>query len=498
MGFSILGPRLAGTLICASLLLTKLSATTYTLVDLGVGIARDINSSGQVVGNAEAGGWLHDGTNRVTLKFGAHYLGAPADQLLFFTAISANSINDTGRIVGSILFIPQLPSTQTAYLLDPTGPAILLASGEGYGVNKPGAVVGGAGSGFLFDTVTVLDRPLATLNALNDSGFAVGSVPAGTLDQAAGFNGSTRTVLNLQGLNLPAPGPGHSYSSTALSVNNAGQIVGQVELTGSAPKPTWGFLHAQGAAISLGDLGGTTTSPHDINNGGTIVGTATTGEDSPHAFVYSAGEISDLNVLTVGAFGWVLTSANAINDSGFIVGEGTKNGVQHAFMLKPVTNSLPPAISIPPAGASVFTGDGFSVGVTASGTGPLTYQWRHAGTNLPGATHATYAVPHAAADDSGNYRVAITNPFGTTVSTDALIQVRDKVTGTASLGLSMFAGLTITGPIGLNLRLEAAEDAGNPVWQVIETLTLNASPYVWVDLSSTQHTHRIYRAVPLP
>lgn len=260
-------------------------ADSYTLVDLGLGAAKDINSSGKVVGNADAGGWYYDGSQRKTLKFGTHFLGTPADQLIFYTAISANAINDDGRMVGSIIFIPLQPQTQTPYFFDGGDAATLLfANGDAYGVNSGGTVVGGSGTGFLFDTSKVIDKGSATLNAVNDSGLAAGSVPSGGLDQAASFNGSNQTLLDLQGLNLPAAGPGHDYESTALSVNNAGRIVGQVQLTGSNPRPTWGFLWKQGSASSLGDLGGSITSPHDINNSGRVVGTATISDDSPHAF----------------------------------------------------------------------------------------------------------------------------------------------------------------------------------------------------------------------
>lgn len=75
-----------------------------------------------------------------------------------------------------------------------------------------------------------------------------------------------------------------------------------------------------------------------------------------------------------------------------------------------------PSIAAQPQSLTVIQGNTATFTVSASGTGPLSYQWKHAGTNLPGATGATYQKPNAQPADAGSYFVTITNSVGSTNS----------------------------------------------------------------------------------
>ena len=199
------------------------AATTYSLVDLGVGVAHDINSSGRVVGNSATGGWYHDGVNRAPLAFPARYLGAPPEQLFKQTASSANAINDNGRITGHVTFPGPGGGTLTAFSYDGSGVATLLAQGEaGNGVNSGGLVVGGGGgSAFFFDgsTVTAPVGPAPRLYAVNAGGLAVGSVAPNGFELAASFSGAAFETLDLDGLSLPNPGVGAGYMDATTPVH---------------------------------------------------------------------------------------------------------------------------------------------------------------------------------------------------------------------------------------------------------------------------------------
>lgn len=95
----------------------------------------------------------------------------------------------------------------------------------------------------------------------------------------------------------------------------------------------------------LGTLGGSSSSAasmggqHGRNAAGLIVGTSKAGDNSPRAFLYANGQMSDLNSLcdlTKTNFA-VLTAATSIDDDGAIIGEGTlTDGTTHAFLLMPV------------------------------------------------------------------------------------------------------------------------------------------------------------------
>ncbi len=91
----------------------------------------------------------------------------------------------------------------------------------------------------------------------------------------------------------------------------------------------------------------------------------------------------------------------------------------------------PVVITGQPVGATVNPGKQASFNVTATGTGPLTYQWKKGSSNIEGATTATYTIPQAAESDEGNYSVVVTNIAGDVTSSVAVLSVNDPVVITA-------------------------------------------------------------------
>ena len=73
-----------------------------------------------------------------------------------------------------------------------------------------------------------------------------------------------------------------------------------------------------------------------------------------------------------------------------------------------------------PAAQTYIAGyDTGALSITIAGTtgaGPITYQWRHNGANLPGMTRQTLVLPAPALSDAGNYDVVATNPGGSVTS----------------------------------------------------------------------------------
>ena len=215
------------------------------------------------------------------------------------------------------------------------------------------------------------------------------------------------------------------------------------------------FLYVGAGLTDLGTLGGATSTALDINNRDVIVGTSTTAAGATHAVVWQGGTITDLNTRLPAGSGFVLTRANAINDRGEIVGVGTFNGADHAFLLSPVGLVSAPTITVQPVGATLSLGATYTLSVAAQGPLPLTYQWQHAGTNLPGATSASFTIAGASAFDAGNYRVVVGNAGGSAVSGDASIVVLDP-----RLTPKLYLGLTIEGAVGGTYRIQTAPQAG--------------------------------------
>lgn len=82
-----------------------------------------------------------------------------------------------------------------------------------------------------------------------------------------------------------------------------------------------------------------------------------------------------------------------------------------------------PTITTQPASVSVAAGGMASFSVTASGTAPLAYQWRKAGTAIAGATSATVSLSAVSASDAGSYDVVVSNTAGSVTSSAATLTV---------------------------------------------------------------------------
>jgi alpha-tubulin suppressor-like RCC1 family protein len=87
---------------------------------------------------------------------------------------------------------------------------------------------------------------------------------------------------------------------------------------------------------------------------------------------------------------------------------------------------LPPVITSQPASQTVLAGSPVTFTVTADGFRPLSYQWQFNGTNLAGATDASFTIASAALSDAGSYAVVVTNNYGSTVSTTATLTVTNQ------------------------------------------------------------------------
>jgi hypothetical protein len=108
---------------------------------------------------------------------------------------------------------------------------------------------------------------------------------------------------------------------------------------------------------------------------------------------------------------------NNTGGTGFVV---VADGVKLVY-LPPAAS--PPSIATQPQNQVVTQGNTAMFNVVASGSGPLSYQWRRSGTNLPGATLSAYTKNNAQPSDAGTYSVFITNSVGTLLSSNATLTV---------------------------------------------------------------------------
>jgi hypothetical protein len=72
---------------------------------------------------------------------------------------------------------------------------------------------------------------------------------------------------------------------------------------------------------------------------------------------------------------------------------------------------------------TLFAGYSVSLTAAASGTPPLTYQWRKDGQNLSGKTSTTLSLTGVTAADAGAYDIVVTSAYGSTSSTPVALVV---------------------------------------------------------------------------
>ena len=83
-----------------------------------------------------------------------------------------------------------------------------------------------------------------------------------------------------------------------------------------------------------------------------------------------------------------------------------------------------PAITTQPANQTVLEGATAIFTVTATGTAPLSYQWKKGATAVTGATLASYTTPASVMADSGSsFTVTVTNAMGNMISSAATLTV---------------------------------------------------------------------------
>jgi predicted extracellular nuclease len=153
------------------------------------------------------------------------------------------------------------------------------------------------------------------------------------------------------------------------------------------------------------------------------------------------------------------------------------------FNLQP--DPVAPAITDSPAAQVTVTGASVTFSVTATGVPPPTYQWRHNGEEIEGATDSTYTIPSPTSADAGIYDVVVSNVAGDVTSAPALLTVNPaSATVTLSDLTHVYDGqphpaTATTSPAGLPVTITYNGGAAPPVapgWYNV-VATINSPDY---------------------
>jgi hypothetical protein len=148
-----------------------------------------------------------------------------------------------------------------------------------------------------------------------------------------------------------------------------------------------------------------------------------------------------------------------------------------------------PVIFSQPCDRSANLGDDVGFAVTVEGSGPFTYQWRHNGNPIPGATRAWLEIEDISAADPGSYDVIVTGPnLVSTTSATAVLTVigvnQPPIFSGFAFAVQMDGSIAI--PVSEILARAADADGGTLAIAAAETPTSQGGT---VDLSAGNLTY---------
>ena len=144
---------------------------------------------------------------------------------------------------------------------------------------------------------------------------------------------------------------------------------------------------------------------------------------------------------------------------------GVLPNATQVFMLTVQTPVIAPAITTSPQNQQVTEGGSVTFTVVASGTAPLSYQWKKGGADIAGATGSSYRIASALLADAGSYTVVVTNSVGSKTSDPAMLTVIPV--GTSVTQTVVGAGYVAGGTVTISNTLTYAGTATALGWQVL-------------------------------
>jgi pectate lyase len=279
-----------------------------------------------------------------------------------------------------------------------------------------------------------------------------------------------------------------SYTIASAQTNNAGSYT--VTVTNVA-----GSVTSSAATLTV--------------NSSPVAPTITT---QPASQSVTAGSSVTFSVVASGTaplrYQWKFNSANisgATNTSYTIASVQTNNAGSYTVTVTNVAgsvtssaatltvNSSPvaPTITTQPASQTVTAGSSVTFSVVASGTAPLSYQWKFNSANISGATSASYTISSAQTNNAGSYTVTVSNSAGSVTSSAATLTVNtapvaptilaQPVSQTVTAGSSVTFTVVVSGtaPISYQWKFNGANISGatSSSYTIASAQTNNAGSY---------------------
>lgn len=248
-------------------------------------------------------------------------------------------------------------------------------------------------SGLLEQTTLAVGQPLE----LKVTATGPGPVTFQWSKDGAEFAGGTDAALNFSALRVSDAGT-YTVRATNASGSTVRSVVVRVVEPPAFRTPLSNQTVNLGDAVSfLADVSGTPPFTFQwFKNGLLMEGASNATLRIP---VVGPGDLASYRVVVTGTAGTLASDTVSL------------------LLRVPVTINAQPASQNANAGATV------QLKVAASGSGPISYQWRRAGVPISGATAAELLLTGLRVEDAGLYDVVVSNPVGSLASAPAILTV---------------------------------------------------------------------------
>jgi hypothetical protein len=337
--------------------------------------------------------------------------------------ITAQPVSMTVLLSGSAAFsVTASSGTTLSYQWLKDGATISGATGSSYGISSVKTNDAGGYSVTVVNAGGTVYSSTATLTVLvpaaitsqpqsqavipgQNTSFSVVAGGTAPLSYKWRFNGTNLSGATKASLTLTNVQATDAGSYTVLVTNIAGSITSSVAtLTVYVPpaitnQPQSQTVSAgQTAAFSVG-AGGTAPFSYQWSFNGTNLSGATN----------ATLTITNVQATDAGNYAMVITN---------VAGSVTSAVATLTVLVPPTITAQPQSVALSIAQTAVFS-------VRASGSLPMSYQWRLASANISGATNATLTLTNVQTSQAGNYSVAITNSAGSVTSSNAALMVNN-------------------------------------------------------------------------
>ena len=232
---------------------------------------------------------------------------------------------------------------------------------------------------------------------------ATGTAPLGYQWRfgSAALAGQTRSTLSLVGVTASQAG---SYS--VVVANAAGSIT-------SSPA----MLQVNVPPFISGQPQNFIATP-----GATAMFSVTAGGTSPLTYQWRFG-VDPLPGQTASTLSLPGVTTNQAGSYSVVLANGFGSVTSAPALLTVNPLIVPPSITLQPQSDTVTAGGSASFTVLASGTAPLSYQWRFENSSLLGQTNPTLSLTSLSTNQAGDYSVVISNAAGSITSAVATLTV---------------------------------------------------------------------------